>query len=120
MCFKPESKTLIFVETKRKADDLTRRMRRDGWPALCIHGDKSQSERDWVLNGRFIFAAFFKDKILCFLEFREGKTPVLLATDVAARGLGMTAAESLEMKNDFVGGGANKLLFYFYIFKKHS
>ncbi|VDN29557.1 unnamed protein product [Gongylonema pulchrum] len=45
-------------------------MRRDGWPALCIHGDKSQSERDWALN-----------------EFRSGKTPILLATDVAARGL---------------------------------
>ncbi|KAI1713076.1 DEAD/DEAH box helicase domain-containing protein [Ditylenchus destructor] len=66
----PECKTIIFTDTKRKADDLTRGMRRDGWPALCIHGDKNQSERDWVLN-----------------EFREGKTPILLATDVAARGL---------------------------------
>lgn len=45
-------KTLIFVETKRKADELTRRMRRDGWPTLCIHGDKNQGERDWVLNGK--------------------------------------------------------------------
>ena len=67
-----ENKTLIFVETKRKADELTRSMRRDGWPALCIHGDKAQSERDWVLS-----------------EFKQGKTPILLATDVAARGLGM-------------------------------
>lgn len=41
------------METKRKADDLTRWMRRDGWPALCIHGDKGQSERDWALSGRF-------------------------------------------------------------------
>ncbi|VDM95872.1 unnamed protein product [Thelazia callipaeda] len=65
-----DCKTIIFVETKRKADDLTRWMRRDGWPALCIHGDKGQSERDWALN-----------------EFRTGKTPILLATDVAARGL---------------------------------
>uniref|UniRef100_A0A915DTT1 RNA helicase n=1 Tax=Ditylenchus dipsaci TaxID=166011 RepID=A0A915DTT1_9BILA len=65
-----ECKTIIFTDTKRKADELTRGMRRDGWPALCIHGDKNQSERDWVLN-----------------EFREGKTPILLATDVAARGL---------------------------------
>uniref|UniRef100_A0A0M3HKH0 Helicase C-terminal domain-containing protein n=1 Tax=Ascaris lumbricoides TaxID=6252 RepID=A0A0M3HKH0_ASCLU len=47
----PECKTIIFVETKRKADDLTRWMRRDGWPALCIHGDKGQSERDWALGG---------------------------------------------------------------------
>ncbi|PVD37618.1 hypothetical protein C0Q70_00214 [Pomacea canaliculata] len=45
-----ENKTLIFVETKRKCDDIHRRMRRDGWPVLCIHGDKSQQERDWVLN----------------------------------------------------------------------
>jgi len=65
-----EQKTLIFVETKRKADELTRRMRRDGWPTLCIHGDKAQTERDWVLN-----------------EFKTGKTPILIATDVAARGL---------------------------------
>ncbi|VIO87678.1 RNA-dependent helicase, putative [Brugia malayi] len=65
-----DCKTIIFVETKRKADDLTRWMRRDGWPALCIHGDKGQSERDWALS-----------------EFRSGKTPILLATDVAARGL---------------------------------
>uniref|UniRef100_A0A915AEL0 RNA helicase n=1 Tax=Parascaris univalens TaxID=6257 RepID=A0A915AEL0_PARUN len=66
----PECKTLVFVETKRKADDLTRSMRRDGWPTLCIHGDKNQGERDWVLS-----------------EFKSGKTPILLATDVAARGL---------------------------------
>ena len=48
-----EFKTLIFTETKRKADDLTRGMRESGWPALCIHGDKNQSERDWVMNGMF-------------------------------------------------------------------
>lgn len=66
----PECKTIIFVETKRKADELTRYMRRDGWPALCIHGDKGQSERDWALS-----------------EFKAGKIPILLATDVAARGL---------------------------------
>ncbi|KAF6722997.1 putative ATP-dependent RNA helicase DDX17 [Oryzias melastigma] len=65
-----ENKTIIFVETKKRCDDLTRRMRRDGWPAMCIHGDKSQPERDWVLS-----------------EFRSGKAPVLIATDVASRGL---------------------------------
>ncbi|XP_067128367.1 probable ATP-dependent RNA helicase DDX5 isoform X2 [Centruroides vittatus] len=65
-----ENKTIIFAETKRRVDDLTRRMRRDGWPAMCIHGDKSQPERDWVLN-----------------EFRTGRSPILVATDVAARGL---------------------------------
>ncbi|KAK5619388.1 putative ATP-dependent RNA helicase ddx5 [Crenichthys baileyi] len=65
-----ENKTIIFVETKRRCDDLTRRMRRDGWPAMGIHGDKSQQERDWVLN-----------------EFKFGKAPILVATDVASRGL---------------------------------
>ena len=65
-----QNKILIFVETKRKADDLTRLMRRDGYPAMCIHGDKQQKERDWVLG-----------------EFRRGSTSILVATDVAARGL---------------------------------
>ena len=46
-----ENKTIIFTETKRKADDLTGAMRRDGWPSLCIHGDKKQAEREWVLEG---------------------------------------------------------------------
>jgi len=65
-----ENKTLIFVETKRKADDIARRMKRDGWPVLSIHGDKSQQERDWALN-----------------DFRGGRNPILIATDVASRGL---------------------------------
>lgn len=54
----PEFKTIIFVETKRKADELTREMRRDGWPALCIHGDKEQRERDWVLSGESAVPVF--------------------------------------------------------------
>ncbi|XP_065065490.1 uncharacterized protein LOC135691545 isoform X1 [Rhopilema esculentum] len=65
-----ENKILVFAETKKKTDEITRRLRRDGWPAMCIHGDKSQPERDWVLK-----------------EFRDGKAPVLIATDVASRGL---------------------------------
>ena len=47
-----ENKTIIFVETKRKVDQITREMRKVGWPAMCIHGDKSQNERDWVLQGK--------------------------------------------------------------------
>jgi superfamily II DNA/RNA helicase len=46
-----ENKTIVFIETKRKVDEITRRLRRDGWPALCIHGDKAQSEREFVLRG---------------------------------------------------------------------
>merc|ERR1712106_403286 len=63
-------KTMIFIETKRKVNDTTSTLRRNGWPAKCIHGDKSQQERDWALK-----------------EFRTGRTPILVATDVAARGL---------------------------------
>ncbi|XP_063715338.1 uncharacterized protein LOC134842782 [Symsagittifera roscoffensis] len=65
-----QNKTIIFTETKRKADELTGAMRRDGWPSLCIHGDKKQAEREWVLE-----------------DFKAGRTPILVATDVAARGL---------------------------------
>nr|XP_033204340.1 probable ATP-dependent RNA helicase DDX5 isoform X2 [Bombus vancouverensis nearcticus] len=65
-----ENKTIIFVETKRKVDDITRNIRRDGWQALSIHGDKNQQERDHVLQ-----------------EFKSGRAPILVATDVAARGL---------------------------------
>lgn len=51
-------------------DDITKNIRRDGYQAICIHGDKSQPERDFVLS-----------------EFRTGKSSILVATDVAARGL---------------------------------
>eukprot|EP00490_Sorites_sp_Unknown_P004436 CAMPEP_0114694474 /NCGR_PEP_ID=MMETSP0191-20121206/70218_1 /TAXON_ID=126664 /ORGANISM="Sorites sp." /LENGTH=485 /DNA_ID=CAMNT_0001989401 /DNA_START=90 /DNA_END=1548 /DNA_ORIENTATION=- len=64
------SKILIFCQTKRAGDDLTREMRTDGFPALCIHGEKRQEERDWVMK-----------------EFKEGKSPILVATDLASRGL---------------------------------
>ncbi|KAK5245915.1 ATP-dependent RNA helicase dbp2, partial [Cryomyces antarcticus] len=83
------NKILIFTGTKRVADDITRFLRQDGWPALCtftfltiqclrneltnstaIHGDKQQNERDWVLN-----------------EFKTGKSPIMVATDVASRGI---------------------------------
>ncbi len=36
------AKVLIFVATKRVADDITKYLREDGWPALAIHGDKEQ------------------------------------------------------------------------------
>jgi len=63
-------KILVFSSTKRGADELCKAMRKDGWPALAIHGDKEQAERDWVLN-----------------EFKQGKAKIMIATDVAARGL---------------------------------
>ncbi|KAK4691684.1 hypothetical protein P7C70_g9296, partial [Phenoliferia sp. Uapishka_3] len=60
------AKVLIFIGTKRVADDLTKYLRQDGWPALAIHGDKQQQERDWVLA-----------------EFKSGRSPIMIATDVA-------------------------------------
>jgi ATP-dependent RNA helicase DDX5/DBP2 len=73
------SKVLVFTGTKRVADDITRFLRQDGWPALSIHGDKQQNERDWVLN-----------------EFKMGKSPIMVATDVASRGIGMIANPPLS------------------------
>jgi hypothetical protein len=63
------SKVIIFCSTKRLCDQLARSIGRS-FGAAAIHGDKSQGERDWVLN-----------------QFRSGKSPILVATDVAARGL---------------------------------
>lgn len=53
-------------------DNITRAINRFGWKALCIHGDKNQQDRDNVLN-----------------QFRQSSTGILVATDVAARGLGI-------------------------------
>ncbi|KAK3413179.1 hypothetical protein EUGRSUZ_I01775 [Eucalyptus grandis] len=65
----PGSKIIIFCSTKKMCDQLARNLNRQ-FGAAAIHGDKSQSERDFVLN-----------------QFRSGKSPILVATDVAARGL---------------------------------
>lgn len=65
-----QNKIIVFVETKKKVDDVTKVIKREGFAAIGIHGDKSQPERDYVLS-----------------EFRTGKISILVATDVAARGL---------------------------------
>jgi superfamily II DNA/RNA helicase len=62
--------TLVFVETKRNADAIEDFLCRDGFPATSIHGDRTQREREDALS-----------------SFRAGRTPILVATDVAARGL---------------------------------
>lgn len=61
---------LVFCSSKRRCEEVTRALRLDGWPALAIHGDKAQEERDWALH-----------------EFKHGSCPLLVATDVAQRGL---------------------------------
>ena len=62
--------TLVFVNTKRSVDDLARRLHAEGVPALALHGDMRQEARDRSLK-----------------RFEEGHVGVLVATDVAARGL---------------------------------
>ncbi|XP_031251794.1 DEAD-box ATP-dependent RNA helicase 52C-like [Pistacia vera] len=64
------SLTLVFVETKRGADALEHWLLMKGFPAIAIHGDKVQRERERALK-----------------SFKRGSTPILVATDVASRGL---------------------------------
>ncbi|GIL49349.1 hypothetical protein Vafri_5723 [Volvox africanus] len=65
----PGTRIIIFCTTKRMCDQLSYNMSRE-FRAAAIHGDKKQSERDYVLQA-----------------FKDGRTPILVATDVAARGL---------------------------------
>ena len=65
-----EGRTLVFARTKRGTDRLAKRLQRDGFQAAMIHGDRSQSQRTSALSG-----------------FEEGRHKVLVATNVAARGL---------------------------------
>ncbi|XP_051114842.1 ATP-dependent RNA helicase-like protein DB10 [Andrographis paniculata] len=65
----PGSKIIIFCSTKKMCDHLSDNLTRQ-FGAAAIHGDKCQSEREHILN-----------------QFRTGRSPVLVATDVAARGL---------------------------------
>ena len=65
-----DQKILIFAQTKRDVDFLERIIRREGHNASSIHGGKTQMQRDSVLE-----------------RFRTGRTPILVATDVAARGI---------------------------------
>ncbi|KAI3723261.1 hypothetical protein L2E82_34725 [Cichorium intybus] len=62
--------TLVFVETKKGADSLEYWLCSNAFPATTIHGDRTQPERELALR-----------------SFKSGKTPILVATDVAARGL---------------------------------
>ncbi|KAM5547879.1 DEAD-box ATP-dependent RNA helicase 52C [Rosa sericea] len=62
--------TLVFVETKKGANQLENWLSTNGFPAIAIHGDKVQMERERALR-----------------LFKCGTTPILVATDVASRGL---------------------------------
>jgi ATP-dependent RNA helicase RhlE len=64
------SSVIVFARTKHGADRVARDLDRDGFEAAVIHGNKSQNARQKALNG-----------------FREGKVRILVATDIAARGI---------------------------------
>jgi ATP-dependent RNA helicase RhlE len=70
LLYSEKGQTLIFTRTKRGAERLAKELVRDGFSASMIHGDRSQSQRNAALNG-----------------FQEGRFQVLVATDVASRGL---------------------------------
>ena len=70
LLYAEKGQTLIFTRTKRGADRLAKELVRDGFNAAVIHGDRTQSQRNTALNG-----------------FQEGRYQVLVATDVASRGL---------------------------------
>ncbi|KAG0746739.1 hypothetical protein G6F60_008263 [Rhizopus arrhizus] len=81
-----EGLTLVFTETKRMADSVCEFLLENGFEATSIHGDRIQSEREAALD-----------------SFRKGKTPIMVATAVAARGLdipNVTHVISFDLPND--------------------
>jgi len=65
-----DGRTLVFTRTKYGADKLARNLRRDGIPAKALHGGMAQNQRSRALDG-----------------FRDGSITILVATDLAARGI---------------------------------
>ncbi len=61
---------IVFTRTKMAADRLARKLEKQGLKVSVMHGDRSQSQRLFALN-----------------QFREGRTQILVATDIAARGI---------------------------------
>ena len=82
---------LVFVRTKHGADRVARRLTKSGWSATQIHGDRSQAQRNSALR-----------------SFTEGRHRVLVATDVAARGIDVANVAHVinfdmpKMAEDFV------------------
>ncbi len=69
---------LIFCNTKRKVDELAEVLKKAGFQAEGLHGDMSQHQRDVAMN-----------------RFRNGSTNILIATDVAARGIDVDDVEAV-------------------------
>lgn len=70
--------SLVFCNTKRKVDELTSNLQGRGYFAEGLHGDMKQQQRDRVMN-----------------SFRNGRTEILVATDVAARGIDVDDVEAV-------------------------
>jgi len=70
--------SLVFCNTKRMVDELTETLKGRGYFAEGLHGDMSQAQRDRVMK-----------------SFRSGKTDILIATDVAARGIDVDDVEAV-------------------------
>lgn len=66
----PEFYGLVFCQTKKEVQEITEWLKRKSFKVDCIHGDRPQRERDFILK-----------------DFRSGRVKILVATDVAARGL---------------------------------
>lgn len=71
-------RTLIFCNTKRMVDQLSENLKGKGYLADGLHGDLSQNQRDTVMN-----------------LFRSGRINILIATDVAARGIDVSGVEAV-------------------------
>ena len=71
-------RVMIFCNTKFMTDKLTSRLCREGYDARCLHGDIPQAKRNVVMN-----------------DFKRGKFPILVSTDVAARGIDVDDVEAV-------------------------
>jgi len=69
---------MIFCNTKFMTDKLTSRLVKEGYDARCLHGDIPQSKRNVVMS-----------------DFKRGKFPILVSTDVAARGIDVDDVEAV-------------------------
>ena len=71
-------RVMIFCNTKFMTDKLTSRLVKEGYDARCLHGDIPQTKRNVVMN-----------------DFKRGKFPILVSTDVAARGIDVDDVEAV-------------------------
>lgn len=72
------TRSLIFSNTKRMVDEITQQLKKKGYEAEGLHGDLSQNQRDSVMN-----------------LFRSGNCSILIATDVAARGIDVSDVDAV-------------------------